>query len=142
MRLFFLCGGFFFFILSGCNKYYLTIEQEWVDRRYLASERVNTPDPRRDHPPQGQMLILSWRIPKALFAEKPHIVLEILFRDFTTISLTIPVKSPMGDETYTLLNEAFQKTRGLLAYKAYLVTENGIRHYLWQHQLWVEPVHL
>lgn len=129
-------------LLAGCNKFYLTVEQEWIDRSYLASEHVNTPDPRRDDPPEGQKLVLSWRIPDALCAQEPKIALDVLFKDLTSARCDFPVKSAMGDVTYPLLNDAYREKQGFLAYRARVVTENGESHYLWQHQLWVELINL
>src|ERR1043165_302306 len=92
------------FFLPGCRQYYLSICQEWIDVRYLASNHVSTPDPRLDHPPVGQMLILDGRIPKDIFEKKPEVVLDLILWDYTTRQMRIPIKRRMDFATYRLLN--------------------------------------
>jgi hypothetical protein len=128
------------FFLPGCRQYYLSICQEWVDVRYLASNRVSTPDPRLEHPPIGQMLILDWRIPKEIFEKKPEIVLDLILWDYSTRQIKIPIKRRMNFDTYRLLNEDYEKTGGILTYKAEIVTEDGEVFREWKHQLWVNLI--
>lgn len=128
------------FFLPGCRQYYLSICQEWVDVRYLASNRVSTPDPRLEHPPIGQMLILDWRIPKEIFKKKPEIVLNLILWDYTTRQIKIRIKRRMDFATYRLLNEEYEKTGGILTYKAEIVTEDGEVFREWKHQLWVNLI--
>ena len=128
------------FFLPGCRQYYLSIFQEWVDVRYLASNRVSTPDPRLEHPPIGQMLILDWRVPKEIFNKKPEIVLDLILWDYTTRQIKIPIKRRMDFDTYSLLDEDYEKTGGILTYKAEIVTEDGEVFREWKHQLWVNLI--
>ncbi len=128
------------FFLPGCRQYYLSICQEWVDVRYLASNRVSTPDPRLEHPPVGQMLILDWRVPKEIFEKKPEIVLDLILWDYSTRQIKIPIRRRMDFDTYRLLNEDYEKTGGILTYKAEIVTEDGEVFREWKHQLWVNLI--
>lgn len=125
---------------SSCRQYYLSICQEWVDVRYLASTHVGTPDPRQDHPPIGQKLILDWRIPKEIFAKNPEIVLDLILWDYTTRQIRFPVKRRMDFTTYRLFNEDYEKTGGILTYKAQIITQDGIVFREWKHQLWVNLI--
>jgi hypothetical protein len=127
-------------LLPSCRQYYLSVCQEWVDVRYLASTNVHTPDPRQDHPPIGQMLILDWRIPKDLFSKKPEIVLDLILWDYTATQIRIPIKRRMDFATYRLFNEDYEKTGGILTYKAVIITENGKIFREWKHQLWVNLI--
>ncbi len=125
---------------SSCRQYYLSICQEWVDMRYLASTHVGTPDPRQDHPPIGQMLILDWRIPKEIFKKKPEVILDLILWDYTTRQVRIPIKRRMDFATYRLFNEEYEKTGGILTYKAQIVTQDGAIFREWKHQLWVNLI--
>jgi hypothetical protein len=125
---------------SGCRQYYLSICQEWVDVRYLASTHVGTPDPRQDHPPIGQMLILDWRIPKEILKKKPEVVLDLILWDYTTRRVQIPIKRRMDFATYRLLNEEYEKSGGILTYKAQIITQDGKIFREWKHQLWVNLI--
>ena len=66
-------------IASGCEKYYLGVQQQWIDINYLASSQVNTPDPRKLNPPLGQMLIIDWHVPKDILKQQPKILLDLNF---------------------------------------------------------------
>jgi hypothetical protein len=111
-----------------------------VDVRYLASTHVGTPDPRQDHPPIGQMLILDWRIPKEIYNQKAQIVLDLIFWDHTVRQIRIPMKRRMDFATYKLFNEDYEKTGGILTYKAQIVTQDGKVFREWRHQLWINLI--
>ncbi len=128
------------FFLPGCRQYYLSVCQEWIDIRYLASSHVSTPDPRQEHPPVGQKLILDWRVPKEILNEKPEVVLNLILWDYTTRQVRIPIKRRMDFSTYWLLDEEYQKTGGILTYKATIETQNGKIFREWKHQLWVNLI--
>jgi hypothetical protein len=128
------------FFLPGCRQYYLSVCQEWIDVRYLASSHVSTPDPRQEHPPVGQKLILDWRVPKEIFNEKPEVVLDLILWDYTTRQVRIPIKRRMDFTTYWLLDEEYEKTGGILTYKATIETETGKIFREWKHQLWVNLI--
>lgn len=125
---------------SGCRQYYLSICQEWVDVRYLASSHVATPDPRQEHPPIGQMLILDWRIPKEILKKKPKVVLDLILWDYTKRQVQIPIKRRMDFATYRLFNEEYEKTGGILTYRAQILTQEGHIFREWKHQLWVNLI--
>ncbi len=108
--------------------------------RYLASTHVATPDPRQDHPPIGQMLILDWRVPKEILKKKPEVVLDLILWDYTTRQVRIPIKRQMDFTTYKLFNEDYEKTGGILTYKAQIVTQDGKIFREWKHQLWVNLI--
>jgi hypothetical protein len=125
---------------SGCRQYYLSICQEWVDVRYLASTHVGTPDPRQEHPSIGQMLILDWRIPKEILKKKPEVVLDLILWDYSTRQIRIPMRRRMDFATYRLFNAEYEKTGGILTYKAEIVTQDGHVFREWKHQLWVNLI--
>ncbi len=135
-----LATSFSLLLLSGCKQYYLSVCQEWVDDRYLASTNVSTPDPRQDHPPIGQMLILDWRVPADILKKKPEIVLDLVLWDYTTREIKIPLKRRMDFATYRLFNEEYEKSGGILTYKARIITEDGSVFREWKHQLWVNLI--
>jgi len=126
--------------LSGCEKYYVSVAQQWVDVRYLASTHVKTPDPRQDHPPIGQMMIIDWRVPKELLRRKPHIQMTMVFWNYTEKTICFPIDKRMGWVTYKLLDEEYDQTKGILTYKAEIVDEDGTLFREWKHQLWVNLI--
>ena len=108
--------------------------------RYLASSHVKTPDPRQDNPPIGQKLIVDWRVPNEIFKKKPEVVLHLILWDYTTRTVRIPIKRRMDYATYKLFNEDYEKTGGILTYKAEIVTADGQVFREWKHQLWVNLI--
>lgn len=124
----------------GCQQYYLSICQQWVDVRYLASTHAKTPDPRQAHPPIGQMLILDWRVPKEIYKKKPEVVLDLILWDYTTRQIRFPIDKRMDFTTYKLLDQDYQTSGGILTYKAAIVTADGEVFREWKHQLWVNLI--
>jgi hypothetical protein len=124
----------------SCSKYYLAVQQQWVDVNYLASAQINTPDPRKANPSVGQMLILDWYIPSRILSQKPHIELDLIFWDYTTKTVTLPIKNQLNYTTYELLDEEYEKTGGILTYQARIVTPDGTTYRESKHQLWVKLI--
>lgn len=97
-------------LVFGCNQYYLSVNQQWVDASYLASTHVSTPDPRQANPPLGQMLIVDWRLPKEVFSRHPEVVLDLILWDYTTRQIKIPIHHRLDFATFRLLNEEYEKS--------------------------------
>jgi hypothetical protein len=127
-------------LLTGCQQYYLSVAQQWVDAQYLASSSVATPDPRQEDPPVGQMLVVNWRVPDEIFLQKPHIELDLILWDYSTRHVTIPLKHRMDYTSWRLVDEEYHRTGGILTYKARLITEEGEVFREWKHQLWTELI--
>jgi hypothetical protein len=126
----------FVVMLTGCRQYYLSVSQQWLDAQYLASTHVATPDPRQLSPPVGQMLVINWRLPEAIFASKPRVVLDLILWDYTTREVSFPIEQRMDFTTYRLVDQDYEKSGGILTYKARIVTGEGELFREWKHQLW------
>jgi hypothetical protein len=137
MRIFYIAA---LLLLAGCKQYYLCLCQEWVDVRYLASTHVGTPDPRQLNPPLGQKLIIDWRVPGEILQKKPEVVLHLILWDYTTRTVRFPIKRRMDYASYKLINEEYEKSGGILTFKAEIVTEDGQVYREWKHQLWVNLI--
>lgn len=129
-------------LLSGCEKYYVSVRNIPVDASYLASLSIGSPDPRMAHPPFGQKLIISWDLPPELLQENPRVVLDILYKNHTEKQVVYPVSCRRGYEIFDLLNQTFVETEGFLCYKAELLIGEGIIYREWKHQLWVKLITL
>lgn len=140
MKKFVLLGILLF--ASGCGKYYVTIIRQTIDGKYLASSKTNTPDPRTDHPPTGQMLIVDWHIPVEIVQQSPKGVLHVICRDYSEDVYEFPIESTNGYVSYSLLDEKFDKTGGFLTYRAEIVTPDGQVYRKWKQQLWVNVIRL
>ena len=127
-------------ILCGCEKYSLSVKREYIDQSTLASTFVQSPDPRQNNPPKGELLLIKWRLPEEVLKEELHISLKIIYQNHTQECLSYPVFQRRGMLTYSLLNEKYQKTKGFLTYKAELVNGAGSVLKEWQQQLWTERI--
>ncbi len=131
-----------FLFLVGCKKYDLSVSQHLINREYLASTHVGTPDPCQECPPTGDMLSVEWVIPRELLGENPEVVLHILFKNYTEETLYFPIKERASYVTYYLLDDDYEEKEGIFAYKAEIVTEDGEIYREWKHQLWVNLITL
>lgn len=127
-------------LLSGCQKYYLSLTDQKIDVNYLASTHVGTPDKRQHNPPIGEMIVMDWRIPKDILKQSPVIDLHVIYGNYTEKTLHYPLKKRMGYVTYKDLNEEFASTKGIITYSADIRLEDGTIFRSWKHQLWANLI--
>lgn len=124
----------------GCQKYYLSLHQQKIDARYLASTHVGSPDPRQAKPPMGQVVVVSWWVPKEVVQKEPKVNLRIIFKDHTEQVICYKLDRRMGFENFFLVNEEFEKKKGILTYMAEIVMPDGSIYREWKHQLWINLI--
>jgi hypothetical protein len=134
------CISLLLFCLTSCTYRPLVVQTEYISHENLASYQVGTPDPRLNEPMIGQRLILTWSIPKSyLDYEDLHIHLKVRFHSREEEELEIPVHSHYGTYVYSLVDEKFCASRGILTYKAEMIANHCILEE-WRHQLWSELI--
>ncbi len=126
--------------LSGCQKYYISIAQERIDKDYLASVALNTPDPRQKNPPLGEKLIIEWRVPREYLAHKPMLYLHVIYKDYTEAFFTYPMPYKMDYAVYDLLGEEYLRKKGILTYQAEVRAPQGEPFLEWKHQLFTKLI--
>ena len=129
-----------FLLLFGCEKYYLSVTREAVDRARLASTFVRSPDPRQENPPRGQELTIEWRLPESDLEEGLTLVLSIIYKNHSQDTICYPVNKRRGVLTYSLLGEDFKQTEGLLTYKVEILQKDHTVIKEWKQQLWTELI--
>lgn len=135
MKRFILLAALF---LSGCSK--LSVYTDYVSDETLASYYIGTPDPRLNNPTIGQRLIISWSIPKRWIEyENLHLEIWVRFRNHMEDAFSMPINKPTGTYIYSVLDEDFCETNGILAYKIDMIGGGEILEE-WRHQLWVELI--
>lgn len=134
--------SFFLLLLSSCGVSTLSVHQQIIDARYLASTHVKTPDPRQNHPPRGQMLVVEWQIPYPVVLKDAQVVLYVVFKNYEEKKICYALDRRIGYETYSLLNEEFDEKKGILTYRAEIVTADQEVYQEWKHQLWVNVIHV
>lgn len=127
-------------MFTGCQKYYVSARQVPVTEQYLASSHVGTPDPRSEHPPYGQELIIDWKIPAELLLQKPHVMLFLIYKNHTESTVSFPIEYKSGYVIYPIIDKKFDETKGALTYRAEIVTQDGKVFKEWTHQLWVKLI--
>lgn len=123
-----LCAGVF----AGCYKNHLYVQQEWVDRNFLASSHVGTPDPRQECPPQGQRLLVSWKFPRSFGALQ--LVMTVRFWDNSEEVLCHPIERAWGYAAF------FFDQERILTYRVQVVDVNGEVVECWEHHFWTELI--
>lgn len=127
---------------SGCQKSYITVVQEKIHRKYLASSFVDSPDPLQHEPPHGRKLYVSWNIGSEYQIEDCQIRISMIFRNRNTRTIELAPSRRRGTIVYSLLGQDYYETQGLLTYKVELVTKNEERLAVWRHQMWVNMITL
>lgn len=110
------------------------MQQEWVDRNFLASSHVNTPDPRQKNPPLGQRLLVAWRFPLNLVNEELQMLLTVRFWDNTEELFTHPIDRSKGTAAF------YFSDRKILTYQIQVVTKEGQVIETWEHQFWTKLI--
>lgn len=125
---------FFLFFCTSCYKDHLYVQQEWVDRNFLASSRVGTPDRRQKNPPTGQRLLVGWRFPLNRVCEGLKILLTVRFWDNLEEVLVHPIDSSKGTVAFPFFD------RKILTYQIQVVSGSGEVIETWEHQFWTKLI--
>lgn len=127
---------------SGCQANFVTVVQEKMHRSLLASSFVDSPDPLQSNPPHGKKLYISWNMNRECNLEECRLRISMIFRnrDIKTVELAIPRNR--GTIVYSLLDQEYYETQGLLTYKVEILTKKEEILALWTHQMWVNIVEL
>lgn len=95
---------------------------------------MQTPDPRREDPPEGTRLLLAWDFPKKWFSQELLLEVTVRFWDHREEVFSLSVEKKRGVEAIF-----FPKQEGkILTYKVDLCGENGVVLDTWRHHFWTE----
>lgn len=128
-RFFFLIGSFF---ILGCSRNYFYVQQEKIDKNFLASTHVHTPDPRQENPPEGSALLISWDFPLSVFEKKLTLVSAVRFWDTEEEIVTRPILRKR-DSCFL-----FFSNRKILTYLVRAISSTGEVEGEWEHHFWTE----
>lgn len=124
-------------ILSGCcTRDYLYVQEERVDRNFLASTHVGTPDPRQKNPPQGQRLLLAWGFPRKDYLKGLTLITTVRFWDEELKILSLPLERRFGSKAY------FFQDQEILTYRVQAVSRDGEVISNWEHHFWTEFIEI
>jgi hypothetical protein len=127
-------------LLTSCYKDGLYVQQEWIDEKFLASSRVETPDPRAEHPPKGQRLVVGWDFPRSIYLQKLSLFLTVRFMDQKQKVYFMPLKNKRGVESFYFSNLKDDKQKKILTYKVVVLNEKGVEVANWKHHFWTNLI--
>lgn len=122
--------------MTSCYQQHLYVQQEWVDRNFLASTHVNAPDPRQAKPPEGQRLLIAWDFPKSLYQKE--LSLKTIVRLWNQSEQEFILKVPKKRGTTAYL---FPKER-ILTYQVQVLSANNEVVETWDHHFWTEAINI
>ena len=127
---------------TSCYKNYLYVQHEKMNRTYLASTHVGTPDPRQKHPPEGQTLSIAWDFPLSIFRENLDMVVTVRFWDNKQDVFCEKIERKRGNRVYKFQDDTIDKSKKILTYKIDVFNEDGCLVDQWKHQFWKELIEI
>lgn len=137
-RIFCLC-----LLLSiGCARgRVLDIRNQFLDRDYLASTHVGTPDP-RSCGYCGQQLIIRWNLPKNIrCCPNLNLFLKVRLRNVGIREVEIPICRRKGTYLFRLMGSEYYETGGIVTYQVEIRSGDSVLK-TWSHQVWTELIEL
>jgi hypothetical protein len=130
-------------LIAGCQSYgAISVNTFKIDRNNLASTHVGTPDPEKTCPPTGVNVVVEWWVPHALLSCDPKVRLTLNYRNMTAEVIEYPIRYRIGYFSHKVVGKPFKESKGLLSYKAEVVTEDGEVFKKAVHQLFVNLIQL
>ena len=127
-------------LLTGCSNYRLDIVKQTITPELLASTFVKSPDPRQKHPSHGEELFISWRLHPDELQPPLHLIVDLIFCDLSQKRLSYSLFKKNGMINYVLLDEEYEKTGGLLTYKAKIINRHNELLQKWSPLFWVDLI--
>lgn len=137
IRILFLLAAF---NLASCYKNHFNVQQEWIDRNFLASSHIRTPDPRQEHPPVGQRLLVSWDFPRSVFEKHLQLSLTVRFWDDTQETILQPITRKRDFAVFFFPQDSEDPDRRILTYQVLAISEKGEIVGSWDHQFWTKLI--
>jgi hypothetical protein len=121
-------------MMASCYRHHLYVQQEWVDRTFLASTHVNTPDPQQANPPEGQRLLIAWDFPRSVFQRELTLKTEVRFWSDQQKTYLLPISKKRG---YTAI---FFPKEKILTYRVQMISKEGDVVETWKHHFWTDLI--
>jgi len=128
------------FNLSSCYKNHFYVQQERIDRDFLASTIVKTPDPRQQNPPSGQQLLVSWNFPRSVFEKGLSLCLSVRFWDDTQETTRQLIQRRRDYAVFFFPSDFEGRDKRILTYRVWAVTEKGETVGEWEHPFWTKLI--
>jgi hypothetical protein len=126
-------------LCTSCYKGHLYVQQENIDRKYLASSFVGTPDPKNVDSFKEQNLYVSWDFPYSLFAKKLALTLSVRLRNNEEKVFTWKIDKKRGVSTFRFPVGNDTKTK-IVTYRVEVKTADGTLVEEWKHHFWTKLI--
>lgn len=130
------------FCCFSCQKYYVSVTRESIDRASLASSFAKTPDPRQLEPPKGERLLIQWNLFSQDVQEELICSLSLIYRNYEEETINYKVDAKRDVISYFLLGERYESTKGIMTYKVEILSKKGEIVKSFKHQLWTKLIKL
>jgi hypothetical protein len=127
-------------IFTSCYKNHLYVQQELIDRTFLASSYVGTFDPKQDDPPFGQRIIISWDFPRSLYKKDLTMMLTVRFKNNCQELHSYKIQRKRGYTAFFFEEEIKDKKSRILTYKIDVLNKDNVVVETWKHQFWRELI--
>lgn len=107
-----------------------------MDREFLASSHVGTPDPRQKNPPKGQRLLIAWDFPRSLFREELSLKATVRLWDQTEKVFFIPLERKRDAVALSFPCDK------ILTYQVQVFNREKEEIEKWDHQFWTPLIEL
>ena len=129
-------------LLTGCSKNTLSIRNNYISYKDLASYYVTSPDPKKLNPDIGQRLTVKWHLSKEDWQNHDtKLTLKIRFYNREEKVIEQVIDKSRGKIIYEIINEDFQEKNGILTYYAEIVKDKTVIK-KWRHQIWSPSINL
>ena len=131
---------FCLFGLIGCYQRHLYVHQEKLNKCYLASSYIHTPDPLQCNPPTGRQIVVGWDFPLSIYRKDLSIILTVRFFDQSEEMITYHLERKRGNKAFKFPNPEKKQKKKILTYQIQVITKDDKIIETWQHQLWTKRI--
>ena len=129
-------------LLASCSSSKVTVYNQTMDQKFLASTHAKTPDPRNTKEFIGQRLVVRTNVSKKELKKHDFVAkVYVQYGNRTQEVYTFDINKSSSDHIVTLMEEQFQKKRGIATYKVELLKDGQIDA-IFEHQLWCPLIDL
>jgi len=124
------CLAVFFVLLTSCANSGLQIDHFPLSNKHLPSTFARSPDPQQEKDFRGEMILVYYNIKEQELQKDSVIQLELLFKDLSTKTLSLPITKTKGVEKMEFLNEEFLSHGPMVGYRA-ILSRYEVKSPLW-----------
>lgn len=136
---------FYFFaqcvLICSCSSSRVVVDRYPILKEDLPSYYIESPDPALEDPMKGQVLVCRYQIKSFDQKMVPYLLLlRVIYKNLDEETHSVAIYSSNGEVDFEILGEKYEATRGVLTYRADLITADGALVADFKHRLWFEII--